>query len=60
MNGKFEKHFNATFVALIPQKVGVMEIKDFHPIRFVSRRTLWGGSVEMHLKGGGGGGGGYF
>jgi hypothetical protein len=43
MNGKFEKRFNATFVALIPQKVGAMEIKDFHPISFVSRRTLWGG-----------------
>jgi hypothetical protein len=33
---KFEKSFNATFVALIPKKAGVVEIKDFHPISLVS------------------------
>ena len=51
MSGKLEKSFNTTFVALIPKNVGVMEIKDFRPISLVSRRTLWGGSVEMHSKG---------
>ena len=35
-SGKFEKSFNATFVALIPKKVGVVEIKDFRPISLVS------------------------
>jgi hypothetical protein len=34
--GKFEKSLNATFVALIPKKVGAMEIKDFRLISLVS------------------------
>lgn len=29
----FEKSFNATFIALIPKKVGAKELKDFSPIR---------------------------
>jgi hypothetical protein len=35
-SGKFEMSFNATFVAFIPKKVGVVEIKDFRPISLVS------------------------
>jgi tripartite-type tricarboxylate transporter receptor subunit TctC len=35
-SGKFEKSINATFVALIPKKVGAVEIKDFCPISLVS------------------------
>jgi hypothetical protein len=35
-SGKFEKSINATFVALIPKKVGAVEIKDFRPISLVS------------------------
>ena len=35
-SGKFEKSFNATFVALIPKKAGAMEIKDFRPISLIS------------------------
>ena len=34
--GKIEKSLNATFVALIPKKVGTMEIKDFCPISLMS------------------------
>ena len=34
--GKFEKSLNTTFVALIPKKVGAVEIKDFRPISLVS------------------------
>ncbi|WMV11477.1 hypothetical protein MTR67_004862 [Solanum verrucosum] len=30
--GYFEKSFNATFIALIPKKVGASELKDFRPI----------------------------
>jgi hypothetical protein len=30
--GTFAKSLNATFVVLIPKKVGVIEIKDFRPI----------------------------
>jgi hypothetical protein len=33
---KFEKSFDATFVALIPKKAGVVEIKNFCPISLVS------------------------
>ena len=29
---KFEKCFNATFIALIPMKSRVVDIKDFHSI----------------------------
>jgi hypothetical protein len=36
MSGKFEKSLNATFVALIPKKARVVEIKDFRPISLVS------------------------
>jgi hypothetical protein len=35
-SGKFEKSFNATFVALIPKKAGAVEIRDFRPISLVS------------------------
>jgi hypothetical protein len=33
--GKFKKSLNATFASLIPKKVGVVAIKDFHPISLV-------------------------
>ncbi|KAF3627776.1 putative HUA2-like protein 3-like [Capsicum annuum] len=33
--GVFEKSFNATFVALIPKKVGAKELKDFRPISLI-------------------------
>jgi hypothetical protein len=35
LQGKFEKSINATFISLIPKKVGVVDIKDFHPISLV-------------------------
>jgi len=31
----FEKSLNATFLDLIPNKIDVMEVKDFHPISLV-------------------------
>jgi hypothetical protein len=31
--GKFEKSLNATFISLIPKKVGAVEVKDFCPIK---------------------------
>ncbi|WMV57474.1 hypothetical protein MTR67_050859 [Solanum verrucosum] len=31
----FEKSFNATFIALIPKKVGATELKDFRPISLI-------------------------
>ena len=34
--GSFEKSLNATFLALIPKKVGAVEVKDFRPISLVS------------------------
>lgn len=33
--GLFEKGFNATFVALIPKRVGAKELKDFRPISLI-------------------------
>ncbi|XP_041011405.1 uncharacterized protein LOC121255193 [Juglans microcarpa x Juglans regia] len=33
---KFEKSLNATFIALIPKRVGASELKDFRPISLVS------------------------
>jgi len=30
--GKFERSLNATFIAIIPKKTGVVDIKDFRPI----------------------------
>uniref|UniRef100_A0A0V0IVQ8 Putative ovule protein n=1 Tax=Solanum chacoense TaxID=4108 RepID=A0A0V0IVQ8_SOLCH len=33
--GYFEKSFNATFIALIPKKVGASELKDFRPISLI-------------------------
>nr|AAT40556.2 hypothetical protein SDM1_4t00019 [Solanum demissum] len=33
---KFEKSFNAIFVALIPKKVGANELKDFRPISLIT------------------------
>ena len=36
MAGSFEKSLNATFLALIPKKVGAVEVKDFRPISLVS------------------------
>jgi hypothetical protein len=37
-NGKrrFEKSINATFISIIPKKVGAVDIKDFRPISVVS------------------------
>jgi hypothetical protein len=35
-HGKFLKILNATFIFLIPKKVGVVEVKDLHPINLVS------------------------
>lgn len=34
--GKFERSLNASFIALIPKKAKVVDIKDFHPISLVS------------------------
>lgn len=36
MFGKFEKTLNATFIALIPKKVGASDIKDYRPISLVN------------------------
>ena len=36
VSGSFEKSLNATFLALIPKKVGAEEVKDFRPISLVS------------------------
>jgi hypothetical protein len=33
--GMFEKSLTATFIALIPQKSGAIDIKDFRPISLV-------------------------
>ena len=33
---KFEKRFNATFVALIPKKIGANDLRDFRPISLIS------------------------
>jgi hypothetical protein len=30
------RKFNATFISLVPKKVGVVKVKDFHPIILVS------------------------
>lgn len=30
--GRFERSFNATFIALIPKKKGAKELRDFGPI----------------------------
>jgi hypothetical protein len=37
-NGKrrFEKSINATFISIIPKKVGAVDIKDFRPFSVVS------------------------
>lgn len=42
--GVFEKSFNATLVALIPKKPGVVELKDFRPISLIE-----GGGLQNHL-----------
>lgn len=34
--GKFEKSLKATFIALIPKKIGALEVKDFRPIGLVN------------------------
>jgi hypothetical protein len=34
--GKFERNFNGTFIALIPQIQGAIDPKEFHPISLVS------------------------
>ena len=36
VSGSFEKSLNATFLALIPKRVGAVEVKDFRPISLVS------------------------
>lgn len=33
---KFEKSFNATFVALIPKRFGANDLRDFRPISIIS------------------------
>ena len=35
--GNFERSLNATFIALIPKKLGALDIKDFCPISLVGR-----------------------
>ena len=35
MNGKFEKSLNVTFIALVPKKNGVSNIRDFRLISLV-------------------------
>jgi hypothetical protein len=35
-SNKFEKSFNATFIALIPKRSGAIDLKDFRPISLVS------------------------
>jgi hypothetical protein len=35
-SSKFEKILNATFIALIPKKIGAIVLKDFRPINLVS------------------------
>jgi hypothetical protein len=37
--GKFEKSLNATFVSLIPKKIGAMDVRDFRPISLVGGFT---------------------
>jgi len=57
----FEKAFNATFIALIPKKVGAEELKDFRPIsliggvyKIISKliterlKTVMGRLVDVH------------
>lgn len=34
-NQSFEKSFNATFIALIPKKIGASELKDYRPISLI-------------------------
>ncbi|KAG2721321.1 hypothetical protein I3760_02G076900 [Carya illinoinensis] len=34
--GKFEKSINASFIALIPKKVGAVDVKDFRPISLIN------------------------
>ena len=36
VSGSFEKSLNATFLTLIPKKMGAVEVKDFCPISLVS------------------------
>jgi hypothetical protein len=36
-SSKFEKSLNATFIALIPRKLRVVDVKDFRPISLVCR-----------------------
>jgi hypothetical protein len=35
-SSKFEKSLSATFIALIPKKFGLIDLKNFRPISFVS------------------------
>jgi hypothetical protein len=34
-HGLFEKSLNATFIALIPKKIGQLEVRDFRPTSLV-------------------------
>ena len=34
---KIDKSYNATFVALIPKKVGANDLRDFRPISLITR-----------------------
>jgi hypothetical protein len=40
--GKFERSLDATFIALIPKILGVVDPEDFHPISLVT--------CEWHLQ----------
>lgn len=33
---KFDKCLNMTFLALVPKRAGVMDVKDFHPISLIN------------------------
>ena len=35
-HGSFVKNINATFLVLIPKKLGALECKDFHPISLIT------------------------
>ena len=41
VTGQFEKSLNATFIALIPKKAAVVDVKDFRPISLVWGRGVY-------------------
>jgi hypothetical protein len=64
--GNFEKSINATFISLIPNKAGAVDVKDFHHISLVGEKIISTvlasrlkkvfekiiSSPKMHLSGG--------